>query len=979
MRLQICLVAFFCLSLFARAQRFQQQVYYEIHAQLNDRDHRLSARLRMDYLNNSPDTLRELWMHLYPRAYQRGTALDRQLLKQGEDVLHRAPDSARGEMDSLDFQVDGKQVNWHFHPQHRDVAKIELPKPLPPGAQVRLKTPFRIKFPTANISRLGHSGQQYQVTQWYPKPAVYNAEGWHYMPYLNQGEFFSEVGAFDVYLTLPENYRVAATGQLINTDEIARRREWTAQSARKTYFPPHKGEFPRSSKRLKTVHFRESEVHDFAWFADKRYNILIDTIALASGKSVEASVFFTNDQAESWRKALKYLSRSVQDYSQWVGPYPYNTVCAVDGALSAGAGMEYPTITVIPGLNDTVALDRVIAHEVGHNWFYGMLASDERAHPWIDEGINSAYEYRYMQKYYPDFNPLEFLPEDFIRALDVQSNRRDLESYTLWLWMHRLGRDQPATDSAQHFSNLNYGAIVYYKTGKLIEHLRATLGDYIFDACMHRFYLKWRFRHPEPKDFFEHFQACSGENLDWLKESLQSLHTVDYRISGKKIRQDSLFMRIRNRGQIALPFTLGAFDGDSLIWSSQIEGFEGRSEVYIPVREATKIQIDPHLSLLETRKQNNQYYLQKPFPKLEPLRFKGLLLTDDPEESEIVLQPYYHWNQYNKNSLGLRLSNRAIIRKAFEYDLKPMYSFGSNLPVGHLSLSWLQRLSAGPFEHFSLSYYFQSYDFALNRRYLRYSPTLSLRFRQKDYSRPYRSGLRLRMVHLQRQANQLSLFPGTFYQDPEYSIYELRYWLEKGGAIRPWDLDLTAQYHPRYLRLSAQFEIDQHIGMKRPLELRLFAGHLIESNTTEERGTEYYDYGLSGTTDHTFDYMFYARSDRSGFMSQQFYGQDGGFRQQTGVFTGRSLLAANLDLPLWRIFGFYGDFAMLNQRGREAEYDLFFGGGASLRVIPDFLEFYFPIFNQDELLFKDPYGTQIRWLINLDFEDILDAAGEEAF
>ena len=200
---------------------WQQEVNYKIDVSLNDEDHTLTATEEFEYINNSPDVLNRIYIHLWPNAYKNGeTALAKQQYQGGESMLKYGSEKVKGNIDGLDFKIDGEKANWSFEEYNIDIAILELNQPLQPGGKITVSTPFTVKLPSGKISRLGHIDQSYQITQWYPKPAVYDAEGWHQMPYLNQGEFYSEYGSFDVNITLPKNYVVGATGDLQTQSEI---------------------------------------------------------------------------------------------------------------------------------------------------------------------------------------------------------------------------------------------------------------------------------------------------------------------------------------------------------------------------------------------------------------------------------------------------------------------------------------------------------------------------------------------------------------------------------------------------------------------------------------------------------------------------------------------------------------------------------------------------------------------------------------
>ncbi len=205
--------------LFGENQYFQQEVDYEIDVSLKDSTHTLTAYEKIVYTNHSPDTLDFIWFYLWPNAYKNNeTAMAKQMLANFSTRFYYADEAQKGFIDSLDFQSNGTQLSWEYHPQWIDVAKVFLAKPLLPGESVTIETPFYVKLPEV-FSRLGHTVKHYEITQWYPKPAVYDVDGWHPMPYLNMGEFYSEFGTFDVKITLPEEYRIMATGDLIDGEE----------------------------------------------------------------------------------------------------------------------------------------------------------------------------------------------------------------------------------------------------------------------------------------------------------------------------------------------------------------------------------------------------------------------------------------------------------------------------------------------------------------------------------------------------------------------------------------------------------------------------------------------------------------------------------------------------------------------------------------------------------------------------------------
>jgi hypothetical protein len=506
----------FCLLPVAYCQTayWQQQVNYKIDVTLNDADNTLDGYLKMDYYNNSPDTLHFIWIHLWPNAYKNDkTAFTDQELENGSTAFYFSNADKRGYINRLDFKVDGELAKTKDHPQHQDIVQLILPKPIAPKTKAKIETPFHVKLPY-NFSRGGHINQAYQITQWYPKPAVYDSRGWHPMPYLNQGEFYAEFGNYEVQITLPQNYVVAATGDLQNETE----KEWlknkkpfdSGLGVKEQVQQKKKANENKiySSPKTKTILYKQNNVHDFAWFADKTYSVKSDTLQLPSGRIITAHAFYYNKNAAIWQNSIAMIKRAILSKSNWLGEYPFNVVSVVDGGT--GGGMEYPTITLLDDGGSEKMLDYVINHEVGHNWFQAILGSNERTHPWMDEGMNTYYDNRYALQQYGNTNI------DIVKTNFRFINNRipgDLP-HSLLHAATAVKKDQPIETSSEKFTAFNYNMVAYVKTGDWMKLLETELGKTVFDNCMQEYYKRWQFKHPYPEDFKKIIEEVSGKNMD---------------------------------------------------------------------------------------------------------------------------------------------------------------------------------------------------------------------------------------------------------------------------------------------------------------------------------------------------------------------------------------------------------------------------------------------------------------------------------
>lgn len=517
-------------SAYCQTAYWQQKTDFKITVSLNDNDHSLTGYEQIDYYNNSPDTLSYIWMHVWPNAYKNDrTAFSDQLLENGRTDFYFSGESKKGYINRLSFKADNVIAVTEDHPQHQDIIKLLLPQLLLPGKKVTIETPFHVKLPY-NFSRGGHAGQSYQITQWYPKPAVYDKNGWHEMPYLDQGEFYSNFGKFDVEISLPDNYVVAATGDLQNEQE----KLWLREKAKIIFEPEVKASvdgsrktggdtaMPASSSTMKILHYIQDNVHDFAWFADKRFIVQYDTLQLTSGKISELYAFVLPANKKIWQNSIAFMKKAVKSKSNWLGEYPYNVVTVVDNAATTSGGMEYPTITLVTAGGGEPELDRVINHEIGHNWFYGILATDERSQPWMDEGMNSFYDMRYRREFVDENNRPQLSKKNFINSRFPDDIEKPvLESVV------KIKKDQPIDTHSEKFSALNYGLIGYIKTGLWMQKLETELGREMFDKVMKAYYEKWKFKHPAPEDFKATAEDVSGRSLTAIFEQLNKKGSLE--------------------------------------------------------------------------------------------------------------------------------------------------------------------------------------------------------------------------------------------------------------------------------------------------------------------------------------------------------------------------------------------------------------------------------------------------------------------
>ena len=980
-------------TLFYGQQYFQQEVNYTINVKLDDVKNELTADETLIYKNNSPTPLPFIYMHLWANGYKDNTTpLAKQLIEDGNTKLYYAKPDERGYIDSLDFKVNNERARWELLKDSIDICKLYLDKPLQPGESITITTPFHIKIPSGKISRLGHIGQSYQITQWYPKPAVYDRNGWNYMPYLNQGEFYSEFGSYDVSITLPQNYVLGATGDMVDGEnELA----WLNRKVEETNalkeFDKDDDAFPKSDDITKTVRFKQTNVHDFAWFADKRYHVLKGEVTTPhTSHKVTTWAMFTNAEADIWKQSISYINDAIHYYSLWNGDYPYNNCTAVDGTISAGGGMEYPNITVIGSAGNAFQLDVVITHEVGHNWFYGMLGSNERMHAWMDEGINSYNENRYIQTKYPDMTMAgSFGLKRFEKLLHLQRYKHKAEYELVYLFSAKKNEDQPIELPAYDYTQINYDGDVYSKTAIVFDYLRAYLGDSLMDKAMQKYFDEWHYKHPMPSDFRKVMEQTTGKDLAWFfDELINSTKKLDYKICSAKKNADSTWsVTIKNTGDVKGPVFLQAIKDKKVVTTKIYDGFEGKQTFTVPATEASLFKIDYQENMPEVNRNNNAIRTSGIFKKVEPLSLQFLGSIDNPDKSQLYFTPVVGWNEYDHFMLGMAFYNNFLPEKKLEFQLMPMYSFAEKDLAGYGKVMYNLFSDDHIFQKIQVGVTATRYDYSndpFNMNFNKIAPELFIEFKKKYARSPITNTLRYRNINISQDyyTGNYDFTPPIYTRSTLHFQYsDLTYKFKRNDAINPFEVSINFQEGAEFMKTSLTANYSYKFKNKnKSFDVRVFAGTFLGDNNSTIGDYRFRLSGQTGSQDYLYDNIFLGRSESTGVLSQQFTETDGGFKFLSYIGqTSKWITAINLKSSLGNIklpVNLYADFGTTAMDGIINQKFLY-DAGVCISLQKRFFEIYFPlILCQD---FKDyktinnlKYKETIRFTLNLNLLNPFD-------
>ena len=551
-----------CTILQAQPDRWQQRVKYRMDIDMDVKSNRFTGKQTIDYWNNSPDTLKVLYYHLYWNAFQPGSMMDARSLELGKTVINGRNDwdgrvrdrISKLQPDEIGYQKV-KSLKMNGRPQqfteHETILKVVPDKPVPPRSKVTLDMVFEAQVPV-QIRRSGRDnaeGVRLSMAQWYPKLAEYDYEGWHPTPYIAR-EFYGVWGDFEVNIKIDRDYVIGGTGYLQNPQEIGHGYESKGMVVKR----------PAGDKL--TWKFVAPNVHDFVWAADPQYTHVSRTVRDGmvlhafykisdehlkkqyAGMSpmmkqrISEAKFIADYRAE-WENVLNLAARALPYIDKHFGKYPYKQYSFIQGG---DGGMEYPMATLLKGAGEGVTI-----HEWMHSWYQMILGTNESLHSWMDEGFTSYAESRVA-------NHLSGGKNKFPHK----------DAFDSYMRLAKSEYNEPlTTHSDQYNSNMAYSTNAYSKGEVFMEQLGYIVGAPVRDRILLAYFNRWQYKHPNPADFIRVAEDVSGLQLDWYRTFfVNTTKKIDYAIDSLWEEKGKTNIRLRNKGNIPMPIDLELYFKD---------------------------------------------------------------------------------------------------------------------------------------------------------------------------------------------------------------------------------------------------------------------------------------------------------------------------------------------------------------------------------------------------------------------------------
>ena len=574
---------------------WQQHVEYEMDIAVDVSDFTYDGDQSIIYTNNSNDTIKKVYYHLFFNAFKPNSQMDiRSRTIRDPDRRVGSRIVALEEKDYGDISVsalkqDGKDV---YYEVNETVLLARLNKPLLPGKKTKLSMVFTAQVPLQirRSGKLNKEGVDMTMTQWFPKLAEYDSEGWHPNPYIGR-EFHGVWGNYSVNITIDKDYVVGGTGYLQNANEIGH--GYTEKDPKE------------KDSKTNTWKFYAPNVHDFAWAADPDY--IHDIKKSESG--VDLHFFYKPTvNVEYWKKLQEDSVLLMKYFEEAIGPYPWKQYSIIQGG---DGGMEYAMCTMITGERSYPSLLGVTAHEMAHAWFQHLLATNEAKHAWMDEGFT---EY------------ITSLSENYVNNESPEFPHKS--SYDRYYLLAKSGFEQAQTIHSDRYDyNFAYGASAYSKGSVFLSQLGYIIGKENLNKTLRRYYEEFKFKHPTPNDFKRIAEKVSDLELEWyLNEWTRTPHKIDYGIDISSL-EDERVITLKRKARIPMPIevVVSFEDGSSDMYyipNDLLHGYKTfKNEVYLMEpwnwasteyefevqgnKKVSKVEIDPSKRIADINQMDN--------------------------------------------------------------------------------------------------------------------------------------------------------------------------------------------------------------------------------------------------------------------------------------------------------------------------------------------------------------------------------------
>ena len=892
------------------------------------------------YKNISKDTLKTIYLNDWSHSYStKNTPLAKRFSEEYNSKFHFAKNEDRG-FTTITSLTNNTNINLAFErlPLHPDVIKVDLENPLYPQTNYHLNLTYTIQIPNDKFTDYGVTAlQDYSLKYWYITPAVYNGS-WQYYSNKNLDDLYIPKADINLNIEFPKNYKLTTELDVVNTIE---------NTNTQTIFLAGKDRIDSKLFLNKVPIYKTIETDNFTILSN-----------------------ITEKGLETTEKAL--ITDKITGFiTKYLGEYPHKklVVTEIDASKNPIYGLNQLPEFIRP-FPEHFQYELILLKNTLNNFLDNTLLINPRKEQWLKDGFQIYFLIKYIEDYYPNMKLLGSLADVWgIRSFHISSLKFNEQYGLAYMHMARTNRDQPLSMQKDSLLKFNKNLASKYKAGVGLKYLDDYINSQILETTIKAFLEQNKLKNTSVKDFETFLKSQTAKNIDWFFEDyVTTRKKIDFKIQDVKKTSDSITLTIKNIRKNKMPVSLFALNDDSIISKTWITNVNGKKTITIPRNNANKLVLNYDKTIPEYNLRNNWKSLKGFFFNNKPLQFRLFKDAQDPYYNQVFLMPLVEFNNiYDGLSLGIRVYNKTLIRKGFNYKLSPKYGAKSKTISGSGSIIYNQLFENKSLYNITYGLSGGSSSYAPNLFFRKITPYITFSFRDDtDFRSNKFQALNFRYIDISRDDDINNISDNA---DPDYKIFNARYVNTNPGLINYYKWFTDFQVSKDFGKLSFNYEYRKLFESNRQFNVRFFTGAFLYNNNLSD--TDYFNFALDRPTNYLFEYNYLGRSESSGIFSQQLIIAEGGFKSKLETpFANQWISTLNSSTTLWKYIQAYGDIGVVKNKFQSAKF--VYDSGIRLNLVTDYFEIYFPIYsNLGWEIGNSNYDQRIRFIFTVDPEALL--------
>ena len=891
----------------------------------------------LTYLNNTSDTLTSISLNDWINGYtSKKTPMAARFSDEFERSFHLAKDKDRGRTENFIIKDNNaNELIWERDKNHPDVINVNLNEKLLPSQQKKILISYLIKIPNDKFTRFGfdNTGKLY-LKNFFLTPARYENHGFIKYDNLNLDDAANAQSDFDLEITLNKNLSLF-------TDLNELKQE--SQQQTKTYFLSGK-------KRL-----------EFSLSIDLKKDF-----SIYKNKEVEVVSNLDDKHLSDIQKALA-IDKITLFVSEKLGAFPHEKIMVsqVDYDRNPFYGINQLPSYISPFPDDFLYEIKFLKTYL-NNFLQNTLQLDHRKDNWIFDGIQNYLMIKYIEENYPDSKMMGKVAKlKLLKGFNLVSLDFNSQYSYFYLLMARKNLDQPLSTPKDALIKFNEKIASKYRAGLSFNYLDSYLENQIVPKSIQQFIALNQQKQTTAKDFETLLTTNSPKKINWFFDKIiYSRDIIDIKFEEVTHTNETVYFKQKNKNDINIPVPVYGINKKNIVFKQWFENAK-KDTIYTLLRKnAERIALNYKNEIPEFNLRNNWHSLKKNHLFNKPIKFSFMKDLEDPNYNQIIYFPTFDFNLYDGVLAGIRVNNRTILDKPFNYDLNPMFATKTKNLGGKFFLFYNQYNRDSNL--YAVKYQLAGHHlhYAPDAFYTKITPSISLLFRPDDYRDNEKSMLIFKEIIINRQNTNYIVTDNII----NYEVFNIKYIKSKTEVTHHFNTLYDFQLSKTFGKIAAEFQFRNLYNNNRQLNIRMFAGGFYFNNTT----TNYFDFGLDRPSDYLFESDYVGRSEGTGIFSQQSIVADGFFKSKLDTRTANQWMATtNASYTIWNWVEVYSDIGMLQNRGINPMF--VYDSGIRLNFLTDFFELYFPIYsNNGWEIAQNNYGQKFRFIATFNPQTLIN-------